>query len=221
MSAAAFSVTAFLDRRPPPSVASPRSSASPPSSPSDARAPPHRPRRRPDARSAAVASAPPSPPLPPPSTRPAPRVFCLPPRQSRHALAREGGLWIEKARVSKGAAAWGPSHTEPALPRGEHPRVDQPAPCPHATHRPRVRQPARPPSPTSPPTTQGPLEAWCFPRPAAAGHSGTRHSVRVPFQAHRCSSPIVAWLELMLDIAQLREQCTTVLSRNTGHVGST
>ena len=56
-----------------------------------------------------------------------------------------------------------------------------PAPTPRiarvcATHRPRVRQPARPHRPTSPPTTQGPLEAWCFPRPAAAGP--------------QCSSPV-------------------------------
>ena len=58
-----------------------------------------------------------------------------------------------------------------------------------------------------------------LPAPGSRGTLG--HSVRVPFQAHRCSSPIVAWLELMLDIAQIRKQCTTVLSRNTGHVAST
>ena len=66
-------------------------SASPPTSSPSRRAL----RRR---RLGPFASAPPSPPLPPPSTRPA--CFASPPRQSRHALAREG---IEKARVSKGA----------------------------------------------------------------------------------------------------------------------
>ena len=185
MSAAAFSVTAFLDRRPPPSVASPRSSASPPSSPSDARAPPHRPRRRPDARSAAVASAPPSPPLPPPSTRPAPRVFCLPPRQSRHALAREGGLWIEKARVSKGAAAWGPSHTEPAShavsTRGWT-NLPILAPCPHATHRPH--------SPTVCASPHGPIAhvTTHHPRPLEAGASRAQQPRALGEDHARCSS---------------------------------
>ena len=148
----------------------------------------------------------------------APRVFCLPSStvQARPCSRRDRESAREQGSTPRARATQSlPSHAVST--RG----WTNPHPAPHATHRPRVRQPARPHRPTSPPTTQGPLEAWCFPRPAAAGHSGTRHSVRVPFQAHRCSSPIVAWLELMLDIAQIRKQCTTVLSRNTGHVGST
>ena len=144
-------------------------------------------------------------------------------------VARALVLRTEKkaqARVSEGEHGTPSSHTDPALPRGEHTRGwTNLSPPSHPAPTPRIAlvcaSPHGPHRPTSPPTTQGPLEAWCFPRPAAAGHSATRHSVRVPFQAHRCSSPIVAWLELMLDIAQIRKQCTTVLSRNTGHVGST
>ena len=198
MSAAAFSVTAFLDRRPPPSVASPRSSAltalvavrrarsaSPPSSPSRRAL-----RRRrlgplasaPLASSAAAIAC----------TRPAPRVFCLP---SSTVQARPCSRRDRESAREQGSRGVGPEPHRACLPRGEHPRVDQPAPCPTpriarvcATHRPRVRQPARPHRPTSPPTTQGPLEAWCSPRPAAAGHLGTVFESRFRRTAARLPS---------------------------------
>jgi hypothetical protein len=65
---------------------------------------------------------------------------CLPPRQSRYALARVGPVDRESAREQGSTPRGvGPEPHRACLPRGEHPRVDQPPhprTLPHAQHRP-------------------------------------------------------------------------------------